>query len=172
MLGSKTVTRPRPSDLAAYMASSASPSSSSAVVWLFEEVATPMLRVMTRLPSAKSSGSAKASVRRSAASMAPSGCPTSSSRMANSSALSRATVSPGRRVSWIRAAAAWRRASPAACPMLSLTCLKWSMSATSTAMVALRRRILVSAWATRSVKRVRLAPPVSESWKAPSRSCL
>ena len=99
MLGSKTVTRPRPSDLAAYMASSALPSSSPALLWLLAEAATPMLRVMTRLPLAKSSGSAKASARRSAASTAPSRCPTSSSRMANSSALSRATVSPGRRVS-------------------------------------------------------------------------
>ncbi len=55
--------------------------------------------------------------------------PSSSMKIsANSSPPSRATMSDGPISSFSRLATSMSRASPAGCPMLSLTCLKWSMS--------------------------------------------
>ena len=92
----------------------------------------------------------------------------SSTRIANSSPPSRATVSPVRTLSWIRRPTSHSSSSPTGCPRVSLTNLKSSRSATSTATeVELRWRSCI-ACSRRSENSARLGRPVRGSRNAMS----
>ena len=117
----------------------------------------------TSLPET-SNGAARALVMRSARPSASSSSTTASAMITNSSPPKRATVSPGRSTARSRPAAAHSRVSPAACPRLSLTILKWSRSTKSTA-TPLRVRC-ARATSSRSTSSVRLGSPVSGSCRA------
>ena len=96
----------------------------------------------------------------------------SSSKIANSSPLRRATVSPGcRQLSslLVIATSSW---SPVLCPRLSLTTLKRSKSRKRTANKQSWRRLARSTvWLRRSISNARFGRPVNTSWKAWCNSC-
>jgi hypothetical protein len=150
--GRNSSERSLPSALAAYMATSALRSSSSASSAPGSPVATPRLASIGMVRPLRPNGWCRVSSTGPATAAAS--AVTRSSSTANSSPPRRAAVSVGRRQPWSRRAAAISSWSPAAWPRLSLTCLKSSRSMNSTAS------------STRSANRVRLARPVSPSWKA------
>ena len=94
-----------------------------------------------------------------------------STRTANSSPPSRATVSEERVVLTMRCATACSSRSPASWPSESLMFLKLSRSRNMTATELCPRCARVSACCTRSRNRLRFASSVSGSWNASCRSC-
>ena len=86
--------------------------------------------------------------------------------MANSSPPTLATVSCRRTVSTRRWLTCWIRSSPAACPFVSLTDLKWSRSTKNMHTGSPTRRDLTSSCSTRSSKRRRFGNPVRASCQA------
>src|SRR6267378_2424187 len=117
--------------------------------------------------SASWNGVRNSSCRRSATLLASATLGTSSSRMVNSSPLSRATVSPGRRMVWSLRPTSMSSWSPSTWPRLSLITLKRSMSSTSTEkLVWCRRFSSARRCSRRSRKSARLGKPVRESWNA------
>src|SRR5829696_2445614 len=150
--------------LAAYMATSALRSSSSASSTPGRPTAAPRLALIGMVRPLRPNGWWRVSRMRAATPPAASASVTRSSSTANSSPPRRAAVSLGRRQPWSRQAAATSSWSPAAWPRLSLTCLKSSRSMNSTARSVWSER--ARACSTRSVNRVRLARPVRPSWNA------
>src|SRR5207237_507393 len=96
----------------------------------------PPLRLLPALartsrPSSENGAAMLSSTRRATCS-ASEGPATSSSSSVNSSPPSRATTSPGRTLACSRCAISTSRRSPAACPRVSFTSLKWSQSKNKT----------------------------------------
>src|SRR6266702_1254663 len=128
--------------------------------------ATPTLAVThTSCPRSRNGSASTATIRAATASAAcwSTGC---SSRIANSSPPSRASVSSSRTQPRSRPATPLSSSSPAACPSPSLTTLKSSKSRNRAAKRSGWRVRRASVWTTRSRNSARLASPVSGSCSA------
>src|SRR5439155_14517737 len=122
----------RPASFERYIAASALFSSVSWSVLSFGYSAAPMLRVAGREWPSTWKGAWNAAMILCATTAASSGAERLLSTTANSSPPRRATVSEARTAFASRSAACSSSLSPAACPSVSLTRLKWSRSASIT----------------------------------------
>ncbi|MDQ1678394.1 MAG: hypothetical protein QOC93_3538 [Actinomycetota bacterium] len=162
----------RPDRLASYIATSARRSSSavshpSPGATGVSATPTPASTVMATPPTTTGSPSTASSSRaRASAIPAPDGTPGSrGSRRANSSPPSRASISPSRSASPSRTAVLVSRRSPAACPSVSLTSLKWLKSSRRSPS-AVPSAPLARTCSPRSSRQFRFGRPVRASWVA------
>ena len=144
------------------MAASACRTSSSALAPCDGAIAMPTLQVSVNWAPSRLQGCATTfKMRRAVASAASASA--GATTTANWSPPRRASRSSCRRQPWMRWATSSKTRSPISWPRLSLTCLKRSRSTTSKAREPPLRCASITALATTSVSRRRLATPVSGS---------
>ena len=171
LLSSRTANRSRPASLASYMSMSARARMFSVRAAAAAKVTTPMLAVTRRAaPSSVRLLSRTRSTMESATWPAPERS-ASGRRMANSSPPRRATRSVSRSDPRRRAATETMSSSPASCPRVSLTSLKWSRSMRISAPVGPERAQRARCSSRARSNRRRLGSPVRTSWSARWASC-